>query len=331
MTMRRVIAAGGFLPAAALAGCEDVQSVLAAHGPEAERILLLSWVLFAGAGAILTAVVAATAVAAVAPLSWRARLGSERVVVGAGIVFPVVALSALLAYGLFVMRAGTAAPAPGEPLRIAVIGEQWWWRFIYTGPDGRRFESANELRIPAGRPIDLSLSTADVIHSFWVPNLAGKVDMIPGRTNRLRLAAERPGVSRGQCAEFCGGAHALMSFYVVAMSPKDYASWIEQAGADARAPATPRLRQGREIFLAAGCGGCHAIRGTPAIGTIGPDLTHVGGRISLAAGVLASDESAFARWIADNQHIKPQNRMPPFRIFSESELGALAGYLASLK
>jgi cytochrome c oxidase subunit 2 len=155
--------------------------------------------------------------------------------------------------------------------------------------------------------------------------------MIPGRTNHLQLAAERPGVSRGQCAEFCGGAHALMSFYVVAMPPSEFAAWIEQAAADARAPATGPLHQGQQIFLAAGCGGCHAIRGTPANGTIGPDLTHVGGRISLAAGVLATDESAFARWIADNQHIKPQNRMPPFGIFSEAELGALASYLASLK
>jgi cytochrome c oxidase subunit 2 len=329
VTIRGFIAATSVVPA--LVGCQDVQSVFAAHGPEAERILLLSWVLFAGAGAILIAVVAATAIAVFAPHSWRTRLGNERTVVGAGILFPVVALSALLAYGLFVMRAGTAAPSGGELLRIAVVGEQWWWRIIYTGPDGRNFESANELRIPTGRPIELTLATADVIHSFWVPNLAGKVDMIPGRTNRLRLAAERPGVSRGQCAEFCGGAHALMSFYVVAMPPNEFAAWIEQAGADAHAPAMPLLRRGREIFLAAGCGGCHAIRGTPANGTIGPDLTHVGGRISLAAGVLASDESAFARWIADNQHIKPENRMPPFRIFSEAELGALAGYLASLK
>jgi cytochrome c oxidase subunit 2 len=330
MTLRGIIMAAGAAAAAALAGCRDVQSVLAAHGPEAERILLLSWVLFAGAGAILIGVVAVTAVAAFAPLSWRKRLGNERLVVGAGIVFPVVALSALLAYGLFVMRAGTAAPA-GEPLRIAVVGEQWWWRIVYTGPDGRRFESANELRIPTGRPVDLSLSTADVIHSFWVPNLAGKVDMIPGRTNRLRLAAERPGVSRGQCAEFCGGAHALMSFYVVAMPPNEFAAWLERVASDADAPATTSLRRGQQTFLAAGCGGCHSVRGTPANGTIGPDLTHVGGRISLAAGVLASDEPAFARWIADNQHIKPQNRMPPFRIFSEAELGALAGYLASLK
>jgi cytochrome c oxidase subunit 2 len=138
-------------------------------------------------------------------------------------------------------------------------------------------------------------------------------------------------VSRGQCAEFCGGAHALMSFYVVAMPPNEFATWIEQAAADARAPATAPLRRGQQMFLAAGCGGCHAIRGTPANGTIGPDLTHVGGRISLAAGVLASDESAFARWIADNQHIKPQNRMPPFGIFSEAEMGVLASYLASLK
>jgi cytochrome c oxidase subunit 2 len=243
----------------------------------------------------------------------------------------VITLTILLIYGLAVMRAGDAEPPPGEPVRIAVIGEQWWWRIVYTDAAGQRFESANELTIPTARPVELTLSTADVIHSFWVPNLAGKVDMIPGRTNRLTLVADRPGVSRGQCAEYCGGAHALMSLFVVALPPAEFADWLDQARRAAPEPATALARQGQGLFLASGCGGCHAIRGTPAAGRIGPDLTHVGARLSLAAGTLANGEAALARWIRDNQHIKPENRMLPYGIFSDSELGALASYLMSLR
>jgi cytochrome c oxidase subunit 2 len=222
-------------------------------------------------------------------------------------------------------------PATGKALQISVRGEQWWWRVVYANGAGRRIESANELRIPVGRPVELELTSADVIHSFWVPRLAGKLDMIPGRKTVLRLAATTPGTSRGQCAEYCGGAHALMSFYVVALPEPEFDTWLAHEGSPAARPENHDARMGQLLFLSHGCGGCHTIRGTSAIGTIGPDLTHVGGRMSLAAATLPNTATAIARWIADNQHIKPQNRMPPFGIFSPSELALLSTYLAGLK
>jgi cytochrome c oxidase subunit 2 len=307
-----------------------IQSALQPYGPEAERVSQLFAVMAWGGGLIFAAVLASAAVAIFAPARWRKPLSSETLVIGAGIVFPVVTLSVLLAYGLLVLGAGARDPGQGEPLRIAVSGEQWWWRVAYV-EDGRTvFETANEIRIPVGRTIEFELTTADVIHSFWIPNLAGKVDMIPGRTNTLRLAADKAGVSRGQCAEYCGGAHALMSFDVVAMSPADYAAWFAQASSLAQAPGSPSARRGAELFIEAGCGACHTVRGTAANGVIGPDLTHVGGRTSLAAASLRNDTEAFRRWITDNQHVKPGNRMPPFEIFSPRELFDLARYLEGL-
>ena len=316
-----------------LGGCEGVQSALAPEGPEASRIALLSWVLTIGSGVILIGVIVIAAIAMFGSEANRRRLGGESVVVGGGIVFPVITLTALLVYGLLVMRAGssTSNVIEGEPVRITVVGEQWWWRVSYEGPAGSGIESANEIRIPIRRPIEISLASADVIHSFWVPKLAGKLDMIPGRKNMLRLAADKPGVSRGQCAEYCGGAHALMSFYVVAMLEPEFQRWLTEQTAPAPAPRDPQAQQGEMLFLASGCGACHAIRGTAARGTIGPDLTHVGGRMSLAAASLPNNQAAFARWIRDNQHVKPGNLMPPFGIFSDNELAALSYYLASLR
>lgn len=324
-------AVGLCLLLAPLSGCVDVQSVMAPQGLEAERIAVLWWVLLVGSSLILLGVGVATALAIYAGAGWRQRIGSHGLVVGGGIVFPIVTLSALLVYGLLVMRAGAAVPGGPEPVRIAVVGERWWWRVIYTDAEGNRFEGANELRIPAGRPVRIELTTADVIHSFWVPKLAGKLDMIPGRTTILTTTATEPGVSRGQCAEYCGGAHALMAFYVVAMPPQEFDRWLERAGGDAPAPTNGQQSRGQELFLQSGCGACHTVRGTEARGTIGPDLTRLGSRRSLAAATLPNTEEALARWIANGQHVKPENAMPEFRIFNEPELSALSQYLASLK
>jgi cytochrome c oxidase subunit II len=313
----------------AVGGCDGMQSALAPHGPEAHRIALLTWILVIGSAVILAAVVALTALAMFGSTAWRRRLGNEAIVIGGGIVVPVVTLSALLLYGLLLMRESGAVT--GDAVRIAVVGERYWWRVIYRDAAGNRFESANELRIPVKRPVEIELTTADVIHSFWVPRLAGKLDMIPGRRNVLRLAADVPGVSRGQCAEYCGGAHALMSFHVVAMPEPEFEAWLAREAAPAVSPASAPEQQGMLVFLSHGCGACHTIRGTDAAGTIGPELTHVGSRLSLAAATLPNHEAALARFITDGQHIKPENLMPPFRIFSDGELAALARYLTSLK
>ena len=318
------------LLAPALAACGGSQSALSAGGPEADRILVLTWVLFIG-GAIIMVATTALAVAAIygrAPV--RRWLSREAIVTAGGIVFPVVVLSALLAYGLLVLRAGGSTP-DDDALHISVVGEQWWWRVVYDDGAGGTFEMANEIRVPTGTPVVLTLTTADVIHSFWVPRLAGKLDMIPGRANTLTFTASEPGISRGQCAEYCGGAHALMAFNVVAMEPADFDRWFEKESGPAEPPTGPAERQGQLVFLSSGCGGCHAVRGSAASGRVGPDLTHLASRTSLAAGILPNNPEALSRWIVDNQHIKPGNLMPPYEIFNAGELDALSSYLAGLE
>lgn len=335
-----------------MSGCAGVQSALEPAGSEAERIHILFWVLTIFCAVVFIGVAAAAALALIGNGRWRERLAGERMIIGAGIIFPIAALSLLLGYGIVVMSAGGraaeaggglhlaadgqdvatgAAADAGGGLRIAVVGERWWWRVTYTTADGRRIKSANELRLPVGEPVPVELTSADVIHSFWVPKLAGKLDMIPGRINTLTLEVSEPGVSRGQCAEYCGGAHALMSFFVITMPADEFSAWLSREAAAAAEPDSEDEIQGHALFMTSGCGGCHTIRGAGARGTIGPDLTHVGSRLSLAAAVLPNEPGAFASWIRDSQHIKPENLMPPFGIFTEKELGQLAVYLQSLK
>jgi cytochrome c oxidase subunit 2 len=313
-----------------LGGCAGEQSALAAAGEEAGAIALLFWIMTLLLGAVFLAVLVLAVLARQGGPRLRALVSGERFVLAAGLVFPAIVLSALFLYGLTLMssRAGSADGA--HPVRIAVSGEQWWWRVTYLLPDGTRIESANELRVPVGVKVLLELTSADVIHSFWVPKLAGKLDMIPGRTNRLVIRATEAGVSRGQCAEYCGGAHAFMAFHVVALTREAYDSWLDAERADARAPVGEAL-PGAEHFAAFGCAGCHAIRGLGAAGAIGPDLTHVGSRLSLGAASLPNDPQGFLRWLRDGPHIKPGNRMPPYEILSEEELGQLALFLDGLE
>jgi cytochrome c oxidase subunit 2 len=287
-----------------------VHSVLDPQGPAAAAVAEIAWILFIGGGAIFLLVLILGVQAIVAPRRW---LASQAFIVGGGIVFPVVVLSILLVYVLWGHSSSNTEPA----LRIEVVGEQWWWRVRYPG-----FETANEIRIPAGQPVELVLRSADVIHSFWIPSLAGKVDMIPGRSTRLRLSADREGMFRGQCAEYCGGPHAQMALYVIAETPERFAAWLEAQ----RRPAA----SSNSVFSAR-CAVCHTVRGTPAAGTRGPDLTHVGGRASIGAGLLPNNAGTLAGWIASSQHLKPGNLMPSFSDLSAEELRALAQYLEGLK
>jgi cytochrome c oxidase subunit 2 len=308
---------------------DGVQSALNPQGPHAALAAEIAAVLFVGGALVFLGVMAVAAIAVFAPRDQAARLRESWLIVGGGILFPLVVLSLLLAYSL--VRAAALSPAGGEgALRIEVTGEQWWWRVRYLDGAGRPdFATANEVRIPVGRPVELALSSGDVIHSFWVPALAGKLDMIPGRTTRLQIRAERPGEYRGQCAEYCGGPHAFMAFYVVAEEPERFHAWAAKQREPA-APATlgPHAR-GAELF-AAHCAACHAVRGTPATGERGPDLTHVGSRHTLAAGLLPNNPGTLAAWIASSQSIKPGNLMPSFGAYSGEDLRALAGYLDSL-
>lgn len=306
------------------------QSALEPRGSNAAVIADLSWVLFVGGGVIFVAVMLLAALAVFAPASLRAVLGRRGLIIGGGIVFPVVVLSALLVYSLMAAATLVSADEPAAA-RVEVTGEMWWWRVRYLDGDGKpQMETANEIRIPAGRPVDLLLASNNVIHSFWVPNLAGKVDMIPGHVNKLRIQADTPGVFRGQCAEYCGAQHANMAFYVVAMAPSAYESWLAAEHAPAREPQTARLQAGKQYFMHA-CASCHTVRGTEAAGKLGPDLTHVGSRTSLAAGTLPNNVGAMAGWIAGSQHIKPENRMPSFNELSGEGLRAVAAYMESLK
>ena len=315
---------------ALLGGCQEVQSVFAPHGPRAMEIAQLGRLLFAGGAIVLLVVCVAVWLAIRGGSSTRLRLASHSAVVVGGIVFPAVTLSALLGYDLWLTRTGVRA-GTSPAIRIEVVGEQWWWRISYIGANGMRVASANEIRIPVGEEIEFELKSTDVIHSFWVPSLGGKVDMIPGRTTRLRLRADRPGVFRGQCAEYCGGPHAWMAMSVIAMTAEDYRTWLSGESAPAGEPETDVTRRGRALFLAAGCGACHAVRGTQATGALGPDLTHIGSRRAIGADILPMTQTNLARFIVDGQIIKPGNRMPPFRIFSPDELDAVATYLHGLR
>ncbi|MEZ5816616.1 MAG: cytochrome c oxidase subunit II [Hyphomicrobiaceae bacterium] len=319
----------------AVGGCAGIQSALAPESEGARRVATLSWVLFGGGSAILALMLALMWLALRGSARMRGVLSRHATVIGGGLVFPIVTLAALLGYGFVLMAAADAEKSAfvsgGEPLHVSVIGERWWWRVVYEDAGEMPIASANEIRVPVGRPVRFSLTTEDVIHSFWVPRLSGKIDMIPGRANTLTISAEKAGVYRGQCAEYCGGAHALMSFYVVALEPSEFEAWISRIREPAQAPQSPKAERGGELFLTNGCGACHTIRGTDADGSLGPDLTHVGSRLSLAAAALPTSKAALARWIAHNQTIKPENLMPPFRNLPAEELDLIATYLEGLK
>ena len=321
--------AAAWLCVPALAGCAGVQSALDPAGPNAAAINFTGWIMIAGATAIFLFVMVLAAAAAFAPdrVRW---LGRRGLVVGGGLAFPIVALSSLLAYEF--SFGGHLTRGDGEPLRIAVVGERWWWRVRYLDENGgAQATSANEVHMPTGRPVEFVLTSPNVIHSFWIPSLGGKLDMIPGRENRFTLQADRTGTYRGVCAEYCGEQHALMAFSVVVHEPAEFDRWLARESEPAAEPADERLLRGRQAFIDWGCGACHAIQGTEAAGIIGPDLTHVGGRLTLGAGTLPNNASTLARWIARNQEIKPENLMPPFDMLPDEELTALAAYLESLK
>lgn len=332
------------LAACALAGCTGtgVQDVLAPAGPQAARIAAWFWFSFALAVAVF--------VAFAAILFWglfrahRRHLRGEdtelpdkhgnRLVIWGGVVIPTVILLALLVFSAYTDRMiSRLGRGPGEkPLTIEVVGEQFWWQVRYLDPEHphREFITANEIHVPAGRPVRLLLKSRDVIHSFWVPNLNGKQDLVPGRTNDLVVQVDDPGTYRGQCAEFCGVQHAKMAMLVVAHPPREFDAWWESQLRPHAPPSDPEAARGEEVFMTNGCGTCHSIRGTLAKGTVAPDLSHFGSRRTVAAGTLPNTKGHLGGWIADPQAIKPGNRMPPVPLKGE-ELRALVSYLHSLK
>ncbi len=318
-------------------GCSQWQSVLQPGGQAASRLDWLLWVFSGVCGTIWLLVMLVLAIAIGRrhkpdrpPLERDA--GRERT--SAIIVGIAVAATVLIIGSLTFLSYAATRPILGEAddtLVVRLHGYQWWWQVTYTNPDPARiFQTANEIHIPVGRPVRFELSSADVIHSFWVPNLMGKQDLIPGRNNQLTLTATQPGLYRGQCAQFCGLQHAHMALLVIAQNPAEFEAWRNGQVQQAASSDDPDLAKGRQFVTSHACAACHTIRGTSAAGTLGPDLTHVGGRLTIAAGLLPTTRGSLAAWIVDPQTIKPGNNMPMVPM-SADDVTSVSAYLATLK
>lgn len=314
-----------------VAGCGGAPAIFDAAGDAAREINRLWWLLFGLGSAVYLAVMGYLLLAL-----YRRRQaeylpspgggGSTRTVIWGGIVLP--ALILLVVYGFTVRTLWTlSARAADAEITIDVIGHQWWWEVQYSE---QAIVAANEITIPVGQPVRIRLTSADVIHSFWVPELHGKLDMLPGRTNTFWLEADQAGEYWGLCAEFCGTQHTNMRFLVVAVAPAEFTAWLAKQQAPPPAPTTALASQGQQLFLARPCAQCHAIAGTPARGRLGPDLTHFASRRTLAAGLVDNTAGNLAAWLIDPQHLKSGNLMPA-SLLSARELQALLAYLQTLE
>ncbi len=321
--------------AAMLAGCASSPSILATHGPDASQTAMLTWLMFAIAAVVLLIIAILILLAFSGARTERQEAdlyahdrGSLRGVLLGGALAPIVVLMIVMGIAIAMERKANDPPAGSDPPTIEVIGHEWWWEVHYTD---QNFYTANEIHIPVGQPVILRLTTADVIHSFWVPQLHGKMDMIPGQTNTITLQADQPGVYRGQCAEFCGAQHANMAFLVIADQPAAYQTWLaDQVKSSVQPKVGSTEQQGQQAFLGSACTYCHTIRGTNASGTIGPDLTHIASRMTIGSGILPNTRGTLAGWIMNSQSIKPENHMPPMDLTAE-QLQAMLDYFATLK
>lgn len=304
------------------------QSAFSTFGVEAANMRSLTLLMVTSGVVIFVLVAALFTIAIRARRDAIGHRGGMRLVLWAGAVVPTIVLAALLLGTLPAMRPLRTAP---NDLIVDVSGEQFWWRVGYRAPDGTAITAANEVRVPVGRTVDFRLSAGDVIHSFWIPGLAGKVDMIPGRTNRLVARATRAGRYRGQCAEFCGLSHALMAFDVIAMEPAAFDRWLAAQRRAAPVPVDAVARRGAAVFADAGCAGCHAIAGTAATGRIGPDFSHIGARTTLGAGIMPMTTPNLVRFIRNAPAVKPGARMPAYTHLSRADTVAIARYLETLQ
>lgn len=325
----------GFVVAATLGACEQTgQSVLHPAGPPADRIADLWWLMLATASAVLVLVMVVL-YRALTHRSYRSEphmtgddRGLSRWIIAGGIALPGAILTPLFFFSLHTSRALTLS-RDRDILEVYLTGRQWWWDVYYPGTEGAA-RTANEIHVPVGRPVRIQLRSDDVIHSFWVPSLQGKMDLVPGKVNTVWIQADSVGTYRGECAEYCGLQHARMQFRVVAHPPAEFAIWLGRLRSPAVVPSDSAARAGQSTFFTAGCARCHTIRGTSARGTIGPDLTHLAGRLTLAAGTLPNTRGHLAGWIGNPQAIKPGNRMPQTPLRAE-ELQGLLEYLGRLR
>jgi cytochrome c oxidase subunit 2 len=318
----------------ATVGCEGNQSMFNPQGPAARSIAGFGWLLIGISLVVYIAVLVALGWALVR----RRRLDDDQpaiasrmtVVIASAVAVTTAILVTLTISSEAVGRNLTAPTGPGA-ITVDVVGRQWWWEFQYRDVSPQDFVSSpNELHIPVGTKVVLKAQSRDVIHSFWVPNLHGKRDLIPGQVTSVWIQADTPGVYRGQCAEFCGHQHAKMAFAVVAEPMDRFLEWIRNQRQPAMEPATDEQRRGRDLFMQSTCVTCHTIRGTHAGSRVGPDLTHVGSRMTIGAGTLPNTREHLQQWVTNPQQVKPGIRMPPSPL-SRDDLELVVSYLRSLR
>lgn len=305
------------------------QDALAPAGPDAERISGLWWLNFWVCAAVYILVLAGFLVAAMRKRNVVSETSMLRSVGGATAI--TVLLLFVLLIASFITGRALAGFRNNDPVMIQLIGHQWWWEVRYLDPiASQHLITANEIHIPVGRPVRFELTSRDVIHSFWVPNLHGKRDLIPGKVNETWVQADREGLFRGQCAEYCGWQHAHMAMIVIAEAPEAFAAWLDSQRKPGRAPDTLARTRGQQVFLNSSCVTCHTVRGTDAGAQVAPDLTHVGSRKTIAAGTLINTRANLAAWIVDSQKSKPGNYMPQHNLAS-ADVDALVSYIESLQ
>ncbi len=299
-----------------MAACgKDSPSSLDPQGPAAKSIASVWWLMFGLATAVYVVVAGFIIIGALRGRGTQegkpSRISDGAFIWVGGLIVPILILGVLAVVTVKTTDGLRTSEAGSSPVRIEVTGFQFWWAVEYPDED---LTTANEIRVPAGRPVEIGLHSQDVIHSFWVPQLAGKVDLVPGQRNVIRFTAKSPGEYRGQCAEFCGLQHAKMAFLVVAEEPATYERWVARQQRPRGGPANERAAAGEQVFMRSTCAGCHAIRGTEAQGTKGPDLSDFGSRRMLGAGAEPNTRGHLAGWIANSQTIKPGNLMPPVQL-----------------
>ena len=327
----RNLALAGAAGSVAAACGGNSPSALDPKGPQAERIAEVWWLMFGLATLVYIAVGGLIVVAAMRGRrvpegeSRPSRITDSGFIWVGGIIVPAVILGVLAV--VTVTTTNDLRRAEPDALKIEVIGYRWWWEVRYPD-DG--VVTANEIHIPVGRPVEMGLEAADVIHSFWVPELAGKVDQVPGQRNVIRLQADEPGTYRGFCAEYCGLQHAKMQYLVIADTPADFARWITRRQRPPGGPASEEAARGQAVFNRSTCGACHTVRGTEARGTSGPDLSDFGSRTSIGAVSLENNRRNLVEWIRDPHESKPGNLMPPTHL-PQHEMDALVAYLESLE
>jgi cytochrome c oxidase subunit 2 len=260
-----------------------------------------------------------------------------------GLIVPLIVLTVLFVMGLNLLTdfpihgrhgemTGNMGPEMTMKPDILVVGHQWWWEIHYLNDNpSQEFTTANELHLPAGRPVNIEVETRDVMHSFWIPALHGKVDLIPGRPNYIRLQAAQAGTYTGQCAEFCGEQHAHMRLLAVVQLPSDYEAWLEAQRQPGVTPISPEALAGQQTFLAGPCSMCHQVRGTVAAGSVAPDLTHIGSRQNIAANSYPNNDAYLEAWITHAQSLKPGAQMPNLTQFTGEQLQGLVAYLRQLQ